>query len=93
MKLYTKFPKPLLAPFKTELNSYETSLTTGDLSAAWYHLERAHIIGQSYPLPHTKIHWLMLKFGFSIKNRKEILGQIPRLLVSGIKSFVGVIPA
>jgi len=27
-----------------------------------------------------------------IKNTKEVLGQIPRLLVGGVKSFVGTIP-
>jgi hypothetical protein len=34
----------------------------------------------------------MLKFGIKIKNRKEILGQLPRLILGGVKSFVGVIP-
>jgi hypothetical protein len=34
----------------------------------------------------------MLVFAFKVKNRKEILGQIPRLLVGGIKSFIGEIP-
>jgi hypothetical protein len=35
----------------------------------------------------------MLSFGISIKNTKEVLGQIPRLLLGGVKSFVGKIPA
>jgi hypothetical protein len=34
----------------------------------------------------------MLLFGIRIKSGKEILGQIPRLLVGGVKSFVGKIP-
>ena len=34
----------------------------------------------------------MLLFGIKIKDSKEIVGQIPRLLVGGIKSFVGEIP-
>ena len=34
----------------------------------------------------------MLKFGIKIKNRKEIIGQIPRLILGGVKSFVGKIP-
>lgn len=34
----------------------------------------------------------MLKFGFRIKNIEEIIGQIPRLIVGGVKSFVGKIP-
>ena len=34
----------------------------------------------------------MLLFGIHIKDKKEIIGQIPRLLVGGVKSFVGKIP-
>jgi Protein of unknown function (DUF3703) len=34
----------------------------------------------------------MLRFGIKVKNKKEILGQLPRLLLGGIKSFVGKIP-
>jgi hypothetical protein len=34
----------------------------------------------------------MLKFGLKIKSRKEILGQLPRLVIGGVKSFVGIIP-
>jgi hypothetical protein len=34
----------------------------------------------------------MLRFGIRIKSKKEVLGQIPRLLVGGVKSFVGIIP-
>jgi hypothetical protein len=62
------------------------------LQKAWQHLERAHVIGQAYPYQHSYVHWKMLQFGFRIKSRKEIAGQIPRLLVGGVKSFVGKIP-
>jgi len=34
----------------------------------------------------------MLLFGIKIKDTKEVIGQIPRLLVGGVKSFVGKIP-
>ncbi|NEN22620.1 DUF3703 domain-containing protein [Cryomorpha ignava] len=92
MKLNTRLPKVLRAPYQTELNSSKVLFAQKNLAIAWHHLERAHIIGQAYPFAHTHVHWLMLKFGFAIKSRKEILGQIPRLLVGGVKSFVGVIP-
>lgn len=64
----------------------------GNLQLAWRHLERAHILGQPWAVEHTYVHWEMLKFGLRIKSPKEIIGQIPRLLVGGIKSFVGKIP-
>jgi hypothetical protein len=85
-------PEGLKVHYNTELKKYETELLKENLSGAWRQLERAHIIGQSWPKEHNHIHWLMLKFGFRIKSRKEILGQIPRLILGGVKSFVGKIP-
>lgn len=35
---------------------------------------------------------MMLSFGIRIKSTREIIGQIPRFLVGGVKSFVGHIP-
>lgn len=92
MKLYWKMPDRLETHFKNELRMYRAEFEKSNLPSAWRHLERAHIIGQPWPGEHTYVHWLMLKFGFRIKSWKEILGQIPRLLVGGIKSFVGKIP-
>lgn len=88
----TKFPKRLHYYFLRELVQYRSCLKSNNLAGAWAHLERAHIIGQAYPRPHSYAHWLMLKFGFKIKDIHEILGQLPRLLVGGVKSFVGKIP-
>jgi len=34
----------------------------------------------------------MLLFGIKSKDLKEIIGQMPRLLLGGVKSFVGEIP-
>jgi hypothetical protein len=92
MKLYTSIPKGLKPYYNTELEKYQEEYSIGNLERAWNHLERAHIIGQQYPYAHTFVHWKMLLFGFKIKNRKEILGQIPRLIFGGVKSFVGKIP-
>lgn len=92
MKLYTSIPKKLQYYYSLELAKYKYELSQGNMRLAWNHLERAHIIGQKYPYSHSFVHWKMLQFGFKIKNKKEILGQIPRLLVGGVKSFVGKIP-
>ena len=92
MKFNTSLPQKLKPYFQQELAAYEQTFTCNDLPKAWSHLERAHVIGQAYPWPHTFVHWKMLQFSFSIKSWKEVLGQIPRLLVGGVKSFVGKIP-
>jgi hypothetical protein len=67
-------------------------LSSSKLKEAWSHLDRAHLLAQAYPVEHTYIHYKMLQFGIKINSRKEIIGQIPRLLVGGIKSFFGQIP-
>ena len=92
MKFNTRIPKRLRYYYLRELAEYRSDLRNGNFLHAWHHLERAHVIGQAYPLEHSYAHWLMLKFGFAIKDLREILGQIPRLLVGGVKSFVGKIP-
>lgn len=92
MKMYTSLPKKLKPYYTTELESYYNEYVKGNWQAAWHHLERAHILGQKYPYAHSYVHWKMLQFGIKIKDRKEIIGQIPRLIFGGIKSFVGSIP-
>lgn len=92
MKFYTSIPKGLKPYFNSELEKYQTEYSNGNLKNAWNHLERAHIIGQKYPYAHSFVHWKMLQFGFKIKDRNEIIGQIPRLIFGGVKSFVGKIP-
>lgn len=92
MKLYTKLPSGLKVYFDKELQLFNNEYRLGKLDIAWNHLERAHIIGQRYPFAHSFVHWKMLQFGIRIKSPKEIIGQIPRLIFGGIKSFVGTVP-
>jgi hypothetical protein len=92
MKFYTSLPSSLQPYYQEELKAYQLECLQGNLERAWQHLERAHIIGQRYPYAHTYVHWKMLQFGIRIKSGKEVLGQIPRLIFGGVKSFVGKVP-
>jgi hypothetical protein len=92
MNFNYKFPEVLRPYYQKELSEFKLMLDAQHYQLAWRHLERAHIIGQAFPFQHSYVHWLMLNFGFKIKDFKEIVGQIPRLLVGGVKSFVGKIP-
>ena len=92
MKLHFKIPKGLKEHFNKELQMANSTFLKGELQESWRHLERAHILGQAWPVEHPKTHWKMLQFAFRIKNSKEIFGQIPRLIIGGVKSFVGEIP-
>lgn len=92
MRYNIAIPKALLYYYQEALANYSLAYKNGHLETAWQYLERAHIIGQRYPFAHTFVHWKMLQFGCKIKSSKEILGQIPRLIFGGVKSFVGKIP-
>jgi hypothetical protein len=88
----TTMPNSLRPCFENELRAYRFFLQENELQQAWRHLEKAHVIGQAYPFQHSYVHWKMLQFGIKIKSLKEVIGQIPRLLIGGVKSFVGKIP-
>jgi hypothetical protein len=92
MKFNWTMPETLRPYYEKELQHAHTCLEQGQVLAAWRHLERAHILGQSYPKEHTLVHAKMLVFGIKTKNTREIIGQLPRLLVGGIKSWAGTIP-
>lgn len=92
MKIHIAMPERLKPYYRQEILLAEEAFDKKHYQQSWRHLERAHILGQSYPLEHTAVHWKMLKFGIKLKSGKEIIGQIPRLLVGGVKSFVGIIP-
>ncbi len=92
MKTNISMPRKLRPFFNQGLVEYKIHFDAGQLQTAWFHLERAHILGQAYPCQHSYVHWKMLLFGIHIKSAKEIIGQLPRLLVGGVKSFVGKIP-
>ena len=92
MKIHWKMPTPVRPHYEVELRKSEVARKRGDLQLEWHHLERAHILGQRWPREHNAVHWRMLKFGFRTKNTREIIGQLPRLVFGGVKSFVGTVP-
>jgi hypothetical protein len=65
---------------------------TADDSEPWAHLERAHIITQPYPWPHTRNHVAMLALALRQHDRREALGQIARIIVAAPGSLSGRYP-
>ncbi|MDK2745254.1 MAG: DUF3703 domain-containing protein [Nitrospira sp. BO4] len=66
--------------YEKEMTEAVTQYHTGDLQLAFFKLERAHILGQSFPVEHARAHWWMLKVGWRRRDFVEITGQIPRIL-------------
>ncbi len=63
---------------------------TDYLEQAFTHLERAHILGQSFPLAHARTHWWMLKVGWRRRDVVEVMGQVPRIVGALLLSRIWV---
>lgn len=81
-----------LAAFHTEMNAAEGLRQQRDLAGAFRHLERAHILGQPWPVAHTHAHIQMLKIGIQRRDVREVVGQIIRITGGGILSLFGRLP-
>lgn len=51
-----------------------------NLGKAFHHLERAHVLGQSFTFAHARAHWWMLKVGLKRRDPIEIRGQVARII-------------
>jgi hypothetical protein len=78
--------------FEDELGRARQAELAGSTTAAWNHLERAHILSQPFALPHVQVHLAM--FGFAWRRRwwGELLGQLPRIALAGPASALGRAP-
>lgn len=75
-----------------ELRNFQNMRGTGTIESAWIHLERAHILSQSFAISHIYVHWKMFAFAFKTQDFRELIGQIPRLLLAGPGSLFNRAP-
>ncbi len=66
--------------YQVEMAAAIDQYFTDNLKPAFTHLERAHILGQSFPIAHAQAHWWMLKVGWKRRDLIEVFGQIPRII-------------
>ena len=78
--------------FEYEIALAKKFIAAGELDTGFSHLERAHVIGQAFVVPHVTSHWLML--GVEIRRRRvtAALGQVARIVLGMIGSAVGTVP-
>lgn len=76
-----------------ERKGFAAAVQRGDPAAAWRALERAHILSQPMLGQHMGIHWLMLRYAIRLRDVREILGQIMRLVLAPAGALAGRIPA
>lgn len=84
-------PMPALVrtAYRAEMHAARTAT---DDAARWRHLERAHIISQPWPWPHTANHLAMFTLAVRQRDRREALGQVIRIIVAAPGSALGRYP-
>jgi len=75
-----------------ERDAADSARRRGDTAAEWNHLERAHILSQPMVVPHLRTHVAMLGAGLRRHDRREVVGQLLRLVVAGPGSLTGRYP-
>ena len=75
-----------------ELMAAERSDSNGDSAASFYHLERAHVLGQTSTVEHVRVHARMLRWGVRYRRPREIFGQIQRIIGAAIATPLRLIP-
>ena len=78
--------------FDREIALGRELIAVGELERAFQHLERAHVIGQTFVGAHAKTHWLMLALEIRRRRMTAAFGQAVRLVLGVIGSAVGVVP-
>lgn len=77
---------------EAEVTSAKWYMNSGDVRAAFFHLERAHILGQESTVIHAQIHWKMLLWGLQQRDAQEVVGQIFRIIGALTKTAIGWVP-
>ena len=78
--------------FDNEIALAKELIRRGDLDSGFGHLERAHVIGQAFVVPHARSHWLMLQVEFRRRRPVAAFGQVVRIVLGVLGSAVGVVP-
>ena len=78
--------------FVHEVDQAKSFINEKVYDKAFYHLERAHVIGQRSVILHAISHFYMLKIGILKRDFREIIGQLIRLPLGILGSAVGIVP-
>lgn len=78
--------------FEREMSAARGFEGQGLLDDAFRHLERAHVLGQRYVLPHTRTHWRMFLIACRRGDLAASWGQAVRMVLGALGSAVGKVP-
>jgi len=85
-------PRVIRTALTDQLAASQAAFDQGDAESGWRYLERAHVLSQPWAMPHIRVHGVMLRRGFKFHDRKEVVGQLVRIIVAGPGSLLGRYP-
>jgi len=80
----------LLEAYEIEWSAAQAAKAMGDLTGAFAHLERAHILGQRSTRLHVRSHVGMLRIGWLRRDPGEVVGQLIRIAAAAVLSRIWV---
>ena len=75
-----------------EILEADSKIAIGDLSSAFRHLERAHVLGQASTFHHTRVHLRMFRLALMLHSARVIWGQFIRIIGAATKTPLGIYP-
>lgn len=84
--------RALSAAFEKEIDLAKELIARHELERGLVHLERAHVLGQAFVVPHTRSHWWMLKVESRRRRPRAAFGQALRIALGALGSLVGIVP-
>jgi hypothetical protein len=78
--------------YERELESARSAEADRRFEVAWQHLERAHVLSQPFAGPHVGVHVRMFGFAWRRRDLRELVGQLPRILLAAPGSWTGRAP-
>ncbi len=87
-----KTVSPRVAAFEAALAESGQRWAAGDAAAAFASLERAHVLGQRDFGPHLKVHLRMLSIATSLRDWREVRGQVLRVALVPLGHLLARLP-
>jgi Protein of unknown function (DUF3703) len=86
-------PSPRIEAFDASVEQARQRLASGDAHAAFALLERAHVLGQRDFARHVHVHLLMLRAAWTLRDGREMRGQVLRLALVPLGHLLRRLPA
>jgi hypothetical protein len=78
---------------RSERVTFQNAAFAKDTAAAWDALKAIHIVSQPFAGPHWASHVAMLRFAVSLREWREVGGQLLRLALVPLGNATGHLPA